>query len=78
MVANFMRNHIRLREFSGRTKAVLEFLKKAEIEVNFLVFRTVEGTYSGLGLSAGRWILVPIKHELGVTVRHAGRLRLSS
>jgi hypothetical protein len=31
-----------------------------------------------LGLSAGRWILVPIKHELGVTVRHAGRLRLSS
>jgi len=27
-----------------RTKAVLEFLKEAKIEINFLVFRTVEGT----------------------------------
>ena len=38
-----MRNDVRLREFSGRAKAVLESLKEAKIHVNFLVFRTVEG-----------------------------------
>jgi len=47
VVANFMCDHVRLREFPRRAKAVLEFLKEAEIQVNFLVFRTVEGTDGG-------------------------------
>src|SRR5579872_2992004 len=72
---NFMRYYIGLREFSGGTKAVFQFLKEAEIEVNLLVFRTVKGTDGGLGLSARRWVLVPIEHQLGVAVRDAGRLR---
>ena len=75
MVANFMCNYVRLREFPGRAKAVFEFLKEAEIEVNLLIFWTVEGTDCCLGLSASRWIFVPIKHELGVAIGHAGRLR---
>ena len=62
-MANFVRNHVRLREFSGRAKAVLEFLKEAKIEVNFLVFRTVEWTDGCLRLSASRGIFVPIKWD---------------
>ena len=73
-----MRNHVRLCEFSGRAEAVLEFVKEAQIEVNFLVFRTVEWTDGCLRLSASRGIRVPIKYKFGVPVGLARRLRQKS
>src|SRR5262245_24708789 len=52
VMTNFMRDHVGLCEIASGTQAVLEFMEKSKVDVNALVFRTIERTGRATGETA--------------------------
>ena len=48
VMSEFVGKNVGLREFSGRSEALLELVIKSEIDVNLFVFRAIEGATRGL------------------------------
>src|SRR5581483_2461966 len=68
VMADLVRNHVRLRELAWRAETVLQLIEEAEVEVHFFVDRTVERTRSRLCRAARRIERVAEEHEFGVTI----------
>ncbi len=68
MVADFMRDHIRLGEVALRAKALLQLLEKLGIEIQLLVRRAVERPGGCLRVAAGRLHRAGKQHQLGIDI----------
>jgi hypothetical protein len=75
VMTDLVREHIRLREIARRAEALLQLFVKGEIDVDLLVFRTVERSRGRLRVAARGVGGVAEKHQLGVAVRRARLLR---
>ena len=64
MVADFVRDHIRLREFAGRAKAVAKFVEKSEIEIHLFVAGTVKRPGRRSRFAARRSNFIPEENQL--------------
>src|SRR5687767_10984000 len=53
MMANLMRDHVGLSKVSGSTEAMSHVIKEREIEIYFMVARTIEGSDCGRCRPAG-------------------------
>ena len=53
MVPDLVGDDIRLGEIAGRTVAFTEIAIKAEIDIDFVIARTVERPHSGFAATAG-------------------------
>jgi hypothetical protein len=70
-----MRNYVCLRKLSRRTKPGPQLIEETQIQINLLIFWTVEGANRNLRHPTGRRIGVSEQHKLGVAIRHACILR---
>src|SRR5436309_3421418 len=79
VMAVLVRDDVALRERAAlRAETLLQFLKEADVEVDLLVVRTVEGTHRGLGETA-RALRVPgVDHRLRRQVRLAAARELAT
>src|SRR5207245_6806243 len=79
VMAVLVRDDVALRERAAlRAETLLQFLKEADVEVDLLVVRTVEGTHRGLGETA-RALRVPgVNHRLRRQVRLAAARELAT
>ncbi len=68
MVADFMRDHIRLGEVALRAKALLQLPEKLDIEIQLLVRRAVERPGGCLRVAAGRLHRAGKQHQLGIDI----------
>src|SRR3954465_15933041 len=68
VVSDLVGDHVRLREVSGRSEAPGQLPVEAQIDVNALVGRTVEGSHLRAGFAAAGSRLVPEEHELRLPV----------
>lgn len=50
VMSKFVRHHVGLREFSRGAEALLQFVEKAQIDVDFFVFRTIKRTVADCAL----------------------------
>src|SRR5580765_2698215 len=66
-----MCKHISLGKVSGCAKAALEFVIKAEVDVNLFVSRAVERAGGGARGSATGSCCITKQHQLGVAIRNA-------
>src|SRR3954467_4864323 len=64
VVPELMGDHVCLREVTGRSEATIELVEESEVEVDFLVERTVEWAHRGLRGAAARCRAVPEEHEV--------------
>src|SRR3954453_16922649 len=69
VMSNLVCDHIRLREFSGRSEAGSSLVEETEIKINFFVFRTVKRPDCLPRQTTSGWICVAEQHQLGVAVR---------
>jgi hypothetical protein len=75
MMTDLVRQHVGLGEFTGRSEAVSQFVKKAEVNVDLLVRGTIKRAGSRLSKAAGRICGVAEEHKLSVPVGHIALLR---
>lgn len=68
MMADFMRNHVRLREIAGGLEPVLQFVEERQVYIDLAVARAVEGAHGGLAGAAGRGRGAAKQHQLGLDV----------
>ena len=68
VMSDFMRDHVRLRELTGGSEALAQFVEEAEIEIHFFVLGTIEGPGRRLGGSAVGIGDVAKQDQLGVTI----------
>ena len=54
MMPDFMRNHVGLGEITGRPESVAHLIEKNQIDIDFLVGRTIERSHRGLSEAASR------------------------
>src|SRR6266849_5963836 len=66
VMADLVRQNIRLHKFAGSSETLLQFIEEAQIDVNLLVFRTVKRASGGLGHATRGINAVAKKHELGM------------
>src|ERR1700722_4664253 len=67
-MADFVGDHVGLREFAGGAEAIAELVKKEKIEIDLFVARAIDRAGGRSGLAAGRVCLVAKQNQLGVTV----------
>jgi hypothetical protein len=53
MMADLVRNDVRLREIARRTEPRIEIVEEGEVEIDLLILLTVEGTHGRLSEAAG-------------------------
>src|SRR5262249_37110129 len=63
VMANFMRDYVRLREIASGTETILEFAKKSEVDVNASIFWTIKRTGGAASEPATGPGLVCKEHE---------------
>ena len=68
VVADLVRQDVRLGELAGRAEASLQLVVEAEVDVDLLVERAVEGAGGGLAVAAAGLHGVAEEHQLGVLV----------
>ena len=68
MMPDLVRDHVRLREISGRTQASLQIAIKCEVNVYLLIARTVKWAGRAPGRPAGRRHLIGEKNQSGNAV----------
>src|SRR2546423_6206750 len=68
MMPNFMGDHIRLCEFTRSAESGPELIEKAKIEIDLLVFRTVERADRILRHAACRRVCIPEENQFCVPV----------
>src|SRR5690349_23399575 len=69
MMPDLMCQNIGLREISGRTETSLQFIVKAQVDIDLFVVRTVERPGRGLCHAASGVDGIAEEHELSVAVR---------
>ena len=68
VVADFVSDHVSLREFSRCAEAIFEFGEKAEVEIDLFVTGTVKRASGGLREAAGGIDAAAIKDQFCVTI----------
>ncbi len=68
VMADFVGNYVSLGEFTRGGELTLEFLEEAEIQIDFFVFRAIEGARGGVGSSATGWVRIAEEDEFGMPV----------
>ena len=68
VMANFMGDHVSLRELTGGSESRAKFTEEAQIQVNFFIIRTVKRSHYDLRHAATRRIGIAKKHQLRVTI----------
>src|SRR5215472_11737516 len=74
MVPDFVRQHVGLRKLARSAEALLEFIVKAQVNVNFFVRRAIKGARGGLRAPASGVGLISKQHELRMAIRSPGLL----
>jgi hypothetical protein len=67
-MADFVSDHVGLREFAGCAELIFEFGEEAEVEINLFVAGTVKGAGGSLGEAAGGINATAIKNQFCVTI----------
>ena len=75
MMPDLVRQHVRLGEFAGSPEPVLQFVKEAQVHVDFLVRRTIKRSRGRLRKTTGRVRRIAEQHQFRVPVRYAVLLR---
>src|ERR1700692_428704 len=73
-MSEFVRHNISLSEFTRRSKPPLQFIKKGEVNINFLILRTIKRACSGFRAAASGLSRIAEKYQLGVSIRRTGLL----
>src|ERR1700712_2159498 len=71
VMAELVREHVRLRELAGRAEAIAQLIVEAEINVDLLIERAVERPHRRLRLTASRLHAIAEENELRVVPLHA-------
>src|SRR6516165_8220120 len=75
VMPHLVREHISLRELSGRAKALLQLIVKTQIDIDLLVGRAIKRACCRLCSAAPRCSGIAKEHELRVAIRHSCLLR---
>src|SRR6185369_1872343 len=67
-MSNFMRDHVRLREISGRLELASQLFIKREIDVNLFITRTIEWSNSSACDSTRRLHPIGKEHERWLSI----------
>ena len=76
MVADFVRDDVGLGEIAGNAEAAFQLVEETQVEIDFLVFGTIERSDGGAGKTAGRLHRAVEQHEFGISIlaAHAAEL----
>ncbi len=75
VVTDLMSDYIGLGKLAGGCELPLEFVEEAEVEIDFLIARTIERSGGAVGLAAGGRCRIAEKNQLGVAVLTVGLCR---
>jgi len=64
VVADFVREHVSVRELTGRAEAALQLVVEAEIDIDLLIGRAIKRTGRGFGVAASRLGVIAKQDEL--------------
>src|ERR1700687_2735919 len=75
VMTQFVRENISLRKLARRAEPPVQLIEKAQVNVNLLILRTIEGTRGGPSDAASGLSVIAEKHQLGVSIGSTGLLR---
>src|SRR6202041_909794 len=67
-MAQFVRDNVGLREFSGSAEAIFQFVEEGQVEINLFIAGAVKGPRGGLGQTTGGIDVVAEQHHFCITV----------